>query len=103
MYNLIRINENNVRVANDKTFKNQLIVQQGFWSKYLNDINLNFLDRMILIGEPEIHGDIVFSDDVYASTVALTNNLTTKFILNPRECAKKYVSLDQSVEGHIIW
>lgn len=82
MNNLIRSNDNNVFVYSNKTFKNQFIAQRGFWSEKLNNVDLSFLERAILIDEPVrvIHDDIVFEDAVYARSVAVSKDLSTHFI-----------------------
>lgn len=83
MANLIRSNENDINIFGEKTFTNQFVANEGFYCKFFNDINLEFLDHVVLANGQSIvniQGDLSFANDVYSQLVALSSDLYTRYV-----------------------
>lgn len=85
MANLIRTDESNVYINSDKIFSNDIVTQQGFFADTINNIKMDFLDKVVLVNEPSlvnIESDLIFTGDVYAQLIGVKGDLYTRFISN---------------------
>lgn len=83
MANLIHFNENDVYITSEITVANQFIASQGVYIKFFNDIDMDFLNHVVLINDQSmvnIEGGLTFSNDVYSQLIGLKDDLYARFI-----------------------
>lgn len=102
MADLIRLNDDHVYITGEKTFTKQLAAVQGFFSDTINDLTMDFLDRVVLVNDQSIvniDGDVAFVDDVYSQLVGLKGDLSTRFIsgCDPKEWIRFALPINRDV------
>lgn len=102
MLNLIRLDEGNILITSEKTFTNQVVAQQGFYAESINEIAMEFLDKVVFANDPtlvSINGDLNFVGDVYAQFIGIKGELYTKYISNcdSREWQHQALNIDNEV------
>ncbi|CAO1413813.1 unnamed protein product [Diamesa serratosioi] len=83
MSNLIRTDDSNIVITSNKKFQQNVVFQHGMNVKYFRDMDLNVLNDIVLINEPEvtnIHGSVSFNDATYMQLIALQSDVHSQFI-----------------------
>lgn len=82
--NLIKSKDENVKILSEKIFSKEILARQGFSVEFFNEINMKFLDHIIMTTDDhsviDIESDLVFKSDVYAQLIAIKGDLFTRFI-----------------------
>lgn len=83
MADMIRTDESSVFINGEKIFANNFVAQQGLHCDQINDLEMDFLEKVILITDQSIvnvAGDLIFAGVIHANQIGVKGDVYTRHI-----------------------